>query len=131
MLCSFIYFAFWKSSIRTHQITLEFKYGDHAGLLLESSFVLSHLQTPSAVYSLTTHPIKTTILQATFDQPKRMSFIIDKEIMILDMQSLQIQAEGAKEEQVTLNQTIILKGINSPNLLPEFEALTSMMDGIR
>lgn len=100
-------------------------------LLIESSFVISNLQTPSAVSPSMTRPIKTTILKANFDQPRCMSFIIDKKAMILDIQSLQIEVEGAKVGQVTLNQTIILQGIYNPNLLPAFEALRSMMYEMR
>jgi len=102
-------------------------------LLLESSFVLSDLHTPSnlpassALSSSIDIPLKTTILQTSFLKPKRMSFLVDQKLRSFDVQSLQIEVEGAKVGQVTLNQTIILQGINNPNLLPAFEALTHML----
>lgn len=96
-------------------------------LLLESSFVLSDLHTPKALDSSINVPLKTTILQANFTEPKRMSFLVDKQILTLDVQSLQIEVEGANVGQVTLNQTITLQGINNPNLQPSFQALRDML----
>lgn len=96
-------------------------------LLLESSFVLSDLRTPSAQDSSTKVPLKTTILQTNFVKPKRMSFLVDQKIRTLDVQSLQIEVEGANVGQVTLNQTITLQGINNPNLMPAFEAVRDML----
>ena len=96
-------------------------------LLLESSFVLSDLhtplQTPSFLKTSINVPLKTTILQANFAEPKRMSFLVDQQALTLDIQSLQIEVEGANIGQVTLNKTIKLQGINNPNLQPAFEAL--------
>lgn len=102
-------------------------------LLMESSFVISdlhtpsNLQTPSNLKSSINVPLKTTILRTKFVKPKRMSFLVDQKVLTLDVQSLQIEVEGAKVGQVTLNQTIILQGINNPNLLPAFEALKEML----
>jgi len=96
-------------------------------LLSESSFVLSDLHTPSAPNPSINAPLKTTILQTTFTEPKRMSFLVDRQVLTLDVQSLQIQVEGANVGQVTLNQTITLQGINNPNLQPAFEALRHML----
>jgi len=100
-------------------------------LLLESSFVLSDLRTPSALPSALNSsinvPLKTTILQANFTQPKRMSFLVDQQVLTLDVQSLQIEVEGANVGQVTLNQSITLQGINNPNLQPAFKALRDML----
>ena len=102
-------------------------------LLLESSFVISDLhtpsglQTPSALTSAISVPLKTTILQANFLTPKRMSFLVDQKVLTLDVQSLQIEVEGSEVGLVTINQTIILQGINNPNLLPAFEGLRNML----
>lgn len=96
-------------------------------LLLESSFVLSDLHTPKALDSSISVPLKTTILQANFTEPKRMSFNVDKQILTIDVQSLQIEVEGANVGQVTLNQTITLQGINNPNLQPAFQALRDIL----
>ena len=96
-------------------------------LLLESSFVLSDLhtpfQTPSFLKNSIDVPLKTTILRTNFAEPKRMSFLVDQQDLTLDVQSLQIEVEGANIGQVILNQTIKLQGINNPNLQPAFEAL--------
>ena len=93
-------------------------------LLLESSFVLSDLRTPSAQNNTSINsPLQTTILQTNFAKPKRMSFLVDQKILTLDIQSLQIEVEGANVGQVILNQTITLQGINNPNLQPAFKAL--------
>lgn len=96
-------------------------------LLLESSFVLSDLRTPSARNSSIDVPHKTTILQANYPEPKRMSFLVDQQVLTLDVQSLQIEVEGANVGQVILNQTSTFQGINNPNLLPAFEALKDML----
>jgi hypothetical protein len=102
-------------------------------LLLESSFVISdlhtpsNLQTPSDLKPSIDVPLMTTILRTQFIKPKRMSFLVDQKVLTLDVQSLQIEVEGAKVGQVTLNQTIILQGINNPNLLPAFQALKEML----
>ena len=98
-------------------------------LLLESSFVLSdlHTPTPSALKPSVNDPLGTTNLQANFPEPKRMTFNVDDHILTLDVQSLQIEVKGASVGQVTINQTIILQGINNPNLQPAFDALTEML----
>ena len=92
-------------------------------LLLESSFVLSDLHTPSALNPSIDVPQKTTILQTNFTEPKRMSFLVDKQVLTLDVQSIQIEVEGANVGQVTFNQIIKLQGIDNPNLQPAFDAL--------
>lgn len=96
-------------------------------LLLESSFVLSDLHTPSAVESPTPPPTTTTSLQANFAKPKRMTFVVDQHDLTLDVHSLQIEVKGANIGQVTLNQTFILQGIDNPNLQPAFEALIDIL----
>ncbi|MHB8075279.1 hypothetical protein [Desulfosporosinus fructosivorans] len=97
-------------------------------LLKECSFVLSDLRTPSATQDPEVKaPLKTTILQTNFAQPKRMSFLVDQKILTLDVQSLQIEVEGANVGQVTINQTITLQGINNPNLFPAFEAVRDLV----
>jgi len=96
-------------------------------LLLESSFVLSDLRTPSAPNYLINAPRQTTILQTNFSKPKRMSFLVDQKTLTLDVQSLQIEVEGANVGQVILNQTITLQGIDNPNLQPAFEAVRDML----
>lgn len=96
-------------------------------LLVESSFVLSDLRTPSALNSSVDFPVTTTILQTTYAEPKRMSFLVDKQILTLDVQSLQIEVEGANVGQVTFNQTITLQGIHNPNLQPAYEALRDLL----
>lgn len=96
-------------------------------LLLESSFVLSDLRTPSAPNYSINAPRQTTILQTNFAKPKRMSFLVDQKTLTLDVQSLQIEVEGANVGQVILNQTITLQGIDNPNLQPAFEAVRDML----
>lgn len=96
-------------------------------LLLEASFVLSDLHTPSALELSNPAPITTTSLQANFSKPKRMTFVIDQNDVTLDVQSLQIEVKGEHIGQVTLNQTLILQGIDNPNLESAFEALINML----
>jgi len=96
-------------------------------LLVESSFVLSDLHTPSTLNPSLTIPLKKTILQTNFSKPKSMSFLVDKKVLTLDVHSLQIEVQGADVGQVTLNQTITLQGINNPNLKPALEALRTML----
>ena len=106
--------------------------------LLESSFVLSDLHTPldpdpslSGPFKTGVHKpvlLQTTLLKSSFSEPKRMSFLVDNKVVSLDVQSVQIEVEGANVGQVTLNQTIKLQGINNPNLQPSFEALRAMLD---
>lgn len=95
-------------------------------LLLESSFVLSDLHTPSTLDTPPDYP-KTTMLQANYPEPKRMTFSVDDHTLTLDVRSLQIEVGGANVGRVILNQTLILQGINNPNLQPAFEALTNML----
>lgn len=97
-------------------------------LLLESSFVLSDLHTPSTLKSINQDPLGTTSLQANFPEPKRMTFVVDDHLLTLEVQSLQIEVKGARVGQVIINRTIILQGINNPNLQPAFEALIDMLN---
>lgn len=97
-------------------------------LLLECSFVLSELHTPTGSTVPQDIPCKTTILQAHYAEPKQMSFLVDKQVLTIDVQSLQIEVEGANVGQVTLNETLTLHGINNPNLQPAFESLKEMLD---
>lgn len=96
-------------------------------LLQECSFVLSDLRTPSLENPTVNIAVKTTLLQTNFTKPKRMSFLVDQQVLTLDVQSIQIELEGANVGQVTLNQTIIKQGIKSPNLQPAFEEVRKMM----
>jgi len=96
-------------------------------LLLESSFVLSDLHTPSTSNSSINVPLEKSMLQANYAEPKRMSFLVDEQVLTLDVQSLQIEVKGAHVGQVILNQTITLQGINNPNLQPAFEDLKAML----
>lgn len=96
-------------------------------LLLESSFVLSDLHTPIALKPSVNDPLGTTNLQANFPEPKRMTFNVDDHVLTLDVQSLQIEVKGASVGQVIINRTIVLQGINNPNLQPAFDALTEML----
>ncbi|WP_075363236.1 hypothetical protein [Desulfosporosinus metallidurans] len=96
-------------------------------LLTESSFVLSDLHTPSELESSNKDQLNSTSLQANFPEPKRMTFIVDRHNLTLDVQSLQIEVEGPNVGLVTVNQTIVLQGIKNPNLQPAFEALTNML----
>jgi hypothetical protein len=97
--------------------------------LLESSFVLSELHTtPTDSTALNYIPLKTTILKANYAKPKQMSFLVDKKVLTIDVQTLQIEVEGSNVGQVTLNQTLTLYGINNPNLQPAFESLKEILD---
>lgn len=95
--------------------------------LLEVSFVLSDLRTPSDQDPSNQDTLGTTSLQANFPEPKRMTFIVDGHSLPLDVQSLQIEVEGENVGQVIINQTIILQGINDPNLQSAYEALVNML----
>lgn len=99
--------------------------------LLECSFVLSDLHTPSDQELSVNTQSKSTSIQANFPQPKRMKFIVDQRVTTLDVQSLQIVVEGARVGQVTINQTIVLQGINNPNLQPVFKELKDMLHDTR
>lgn len=96
-------------------------------LLLECSFVLSDLHTPSDENPSNKSAVKTTLLQTNFTKPKRMSFLVDQQVLTLDVQSIQIEVEGDNVGQVTLNRTIILQGIKNPNLKPAFDEVRTMM----
>jgi len=95
--------------------------------LLEASFVLSDLHTLSSTELSKEAPLKATRIQANFPQPKRMKFVVDKHVLNLDVQSIQIEVEGAHVGQVILNQTLVLQGINNPNLQPAFKELTDVL----
>ena len=95
--------------------------------LLESSFVLSDLHTPSSFETSKEEPLKAKMIQANFPQPKRMKFVVDQNVITLDIQSIQIEVEGAHVGQVILNQTMVLQGIDNPNLQPAFKALTDVL----
>lgn len=95
--------------------------------LLESSFVLSDLHTPCSLETSNEAPLKATRIQANFSQPKRMKFVVDQQVLTLDVQSIQIEVEGANVGQVILNQTIILQGIDNPNLQPAFQELLNVL----
>lgn len=99
-------------------------------LLLESSFVLSDLHTlkPLVPSINAVLPLTTTILQTTFTKPKSMSFLVDQKILAYNVQSLQIEVEGANVGQVTINGTTTLQGINNPNLQPAFKAVLNMIN---
>ncbi|MDP4158534.1 MAG: hypothetical protein Q8911_02065 [Bacillota bacterium] len=96
-------------------------------LLIESSFVLSDLHTPTTEETSSMGQLNSTSLQANFPEPKRMTFIVDHHNLTLDVQSLQIEVEGPNIGLVTINQTIVLQGIKNPNLQPAFEALSNML----
>lgn len=91
--------------------------------LLEASFVLSDLHTPSSSETVSETPMEATRIQANFPQPKRMKFVVDDQVLTLDVQSIQIEVEGANVGQVIINQTIVLQGIDNPNLQPAFQEL--------
>ncbi|KGK89733.1 hypothetical protein DP73_08850 [Desulfosporosinus sp. HMP52] len=91
--------------------------------LLEASFVLSDLHTPSPSETSTETLVKATKIQANFPQPKRMKFMVDNHTLNLDVQSIQIEVEGPNVGQVIINQTIILQGLENPNLQPAFQEL--------
>lgn len=91
--------------------------------LLEASFVLSDLHTPSSIETAVKPSVQATRIQANFPKPKRMKFVVDGEALTIDVQSIQIEVEGANVGQVILNQTIILQGIDNPNLQPAFQEL--------
>lgn len=95
--------------------------------LLESSFVLSDLHTPTSTETSKEAPLNATRIQANFPEPKRMKFVVDQDVLDIDVQSIQIEVEGAHVGQVILNQTIILQGIDNPNLQPTFEALIDVL----
>ena len=96
--------------------------------LLESSFVLSDLNTPNSSEISDKALLKTTKrIQANFPRAKRMKFVVDQQVLTLDIQSIQIEVEGANVGQVILNQTIVLQGIDNPNLQPAFQALTKVL----
>jgi hypothetical protein len=97
-------------------------------LLLESSFVLSDLHTPTTdLKSVKPDPLGTTSLQANFPEPKSMTFVVDDHVLTLDVQSIQIEVEGSNVGQVIINQTIVLQGINNPSLQPAYNALIEML----
>ncbi|AFM42030.1 hypothetical protein Desaci_3126 [Desulfosporosinus acidiphilus SJ4] len=96
-------------------------------LLDECSFVLSDLHTPSSQELASTDPATTISLQATFPQPKRMTLVVDKHPVTLDVESLQIEVEGANVGRVTINRTMILQGINDSNLQPAFQELEKIL----
>lgn len=99
--------------------------------LLECSFVLSDLHTPSDQELSVNTQSKSTSIQANFSKPKRMKFRVDQRVTTLDVQSLRIVVEGARVGQVTINQTTVLQGINNPNLQPVFKDLKDMLHDTR
>lgn len=94
--------------------------------LLECSFVLSDLHTPPTLET-NAQPVEATRIQASFPQPKRMKFVVDQHTLTVDVQSIQIEIEGAHVGQVTLNQTLVLQGLDNPNLKPAFLELMDVL----
>lgn len=95
--------------------------------LLECSFVLSNLHTPSDEELTADTQSKSTSIQATFAKPKRMKFVVDDHPVTFDVESIQIVVEGARVGQVTINQITVLQGIDNPNLQPAFKELVDML----
>ena len=95
--------------------------------LLECSFVLSNLHTPSDEELTADTQSKSTSIQATFAKPKRMKFVVDDHPVSFDVESIQIVVEGARVGQVTINQITVLQGIDNPNLQPAFKELVDML----
>jgi hypothetical protein len=95
--------------------------------LMETSFVLSDLHTPSEAELSNQNTGATTSLLANFSEAKRMTFWVDNHNLTLDVQTLQIVVDGGNIGQVTINKTIVLQGINDPNLQTDFEALNNML----
>ena len=99
-------------------------------VLLESSFVLSDLHTPNkspATSALNKSPSATTSLLADFSEPRSMTFLVDQTNLTLNVKTIQIEVEGDDVGLVTINETIILQGINNPNLQPAFKQLVKML----
>ena len=90
-------------------------------LLLESSFVLSDLRTLDADSIEPVKPTEDTILlESIFPESQKVTLVIDQNPVVLDINSVQIEVEGANIGRVILNQTFRFQGINDPNLQPAF-----------
>ncbi len=112
-----------------HQVTLPWNANTAVmqTLLLESSFVLSDLHTPTPS-ELAADNETTTLLQATFPQSKHMTFNIDSQSVDLDVQSIEIEVEGSHVGRVIINDGAPLQGIPDPNLPPAFTAFQQMLN---
>jgi hypothetical protein len=88
-------------------------------LLMESSFVLSDLHTPDSE-DLQKPSSDTVYLESIFPESQTMTFIIDQQPVVLDVNSIQIEVRGSNIGKIILNQTLIFQGINNPDLEPAY-----------
>lgn len=99
-------------------------------LLLESSFVLSDLHTPTPA-EIPQENEPATMLQAIFPESKQMTLTVDHETLIIDVQSIEIEVEGQHIGRVMINKTWALQGIEDPNLEPAFQDFHQMLQLIK
>ncbi len=96
-------------------------------LLMESSFVLSDLRTPEADELI--EPSQDTILlESIFPESRAMTLVIDQQVVVMNINSIQIEVGGSHIGRIILNQTLIFKGINNPNLQPAFEDFVKILE---
>lgn len=137
------------------KIPIQLSWDDNAAvmqkLLLEASFVLSDLKTElddeaktlkHGASDSTNDPHKSGIepirfetesqntinLVANFPQVKQFNLVIDKEPIILDISSLEIEVNGKHPGRVVINQTLVLQGIYNPNLQPAYAEFIKMYE---
>lgn len=72
-------------------------------------------------------PTETILLEATFPEAKPFELLIDDELTILEISSIQIEVIGNYPGRVILNQDIILQGIPNPNLESSFNEFLKML----
>lgn len=96
-------------------------------LLIESSFVISDLQTLDSDELL--KPFEDTIfLESIFPKNQTMTLMINQHPVTMDINSIQIEVEGSHIGRVILNQSLILQGITNPNLQPAFQNFVEILE---
>lgn len=77
--------------------------------------------------TLADQPTETILLEAAFPEAKPFELLIDDELTILEISSIQIEVIGNYPGRVILNQDIILQGIPNPNLESSFSEFLKML----
>lgn len=96
-------------------------------LLIEATFVLSDLHTSENPADASALSQSTVMLRASFPQSRVFTLTIDDRPRDLDLNSIEIEVEGAHQGRVILNDTLILQGIPDPSLKPAFDEFLNML----
>lgn len=96
-------------------------------LLMETTFILSDLQTTENPPDESVLTTSTVMLRAQFPQSRVFNLNIDNHVQELNLNSIEIEVEGPHQSRVILNETVILQGIPDSNLKPAFDEFMTML----